>query len=659
MLVLKNICFQYDKDILKNANLKLSDSSLVCIHGKSGCGKTTLLKLISFELPLQSGVISYNGKEINVENSNDFLFQHVSYIDQEGSFLQNMTIYQHFEFYAHLHHIPISSKKINEYLKKVNLENIDLKKYPSYLSTGQRKRFIIAIAIMMNKSIMLLDEPTASLDTKNKEILFDILEKLSKTMLIICTTHDNQLIQKADSVYMISDLKFIEEKSVLFKEEMKDIDKEKMVHVNYCKYKNLKIKFLFSILLLVGIICINVISFSLSSTVSLKSDINKQKYSQQLNGLIYSKLSDARWLDFEEYDYIDTSDIEMIKKIEGIKSVTPYYALGDFMEGKNHSLKLTTSNGQSKEKSYYWKKMSETYGVDWYLKIAIFSYDPMQHIKVDGKEIEGVYIDDAFAEFLGEDIQGGESITFNFYLPVKYFETKGSATGLEDDIRKISYTGKEFPITLKINGVLPNSVYGDSNRSIDTANFVRIYMPIDEVQSLLHEHADLDTKHIYNHPMNYLILCDEDKKDTIKMQIETLNELYRVNYQNFNTSVVMETNQSTQYIMFFICIIVYLTSILLSYYLIYLRKSEILILKREGLSLELKKYYMRDFLNLSIVWIVVSILSMWMYYIASGLLSLVTLSLLWIGITFILIISSNLIAYCAINKLLRGKRYYD
>lgn len=111
MLVLKNICFQYDKDILKNANLKLNDSSLVCIHGKSGCGKTTLLKLISFELPLQSGVISYNGKEINVENSNDFLFQHVSYIDQEGSFLQNMTIYQHFEFYAHLHHIPISSKK--------------------------------------------------------------------------------------------------------------------------------------------------------------------------------------------------------------------------------------------------------------------------------------------------------------------------------------------------------------------------------------------------------------------------------------------------------------------------------------------------------------------------------------------------------------------
>ncbi|MFR1171830.1 MAG: ATP-binding cassette domain-containing protein, partial [Coprobacillus cateniformis] len=317
MLVLKDICFQYKKEIFKDANLRLNDSSLVCIHGKSGCGKTTLLKLLSFELPLQSGSISYMGNDINKDNLNNFLFQNVSYIDQEGLFLHNMTIFDHFEFYANLHNIAISTNIMNEYLQKVNLENIDLKKYPSYLSTGQRKRFLISLALMMNKSIMLLDEPTASLDTKNKELLLDVLKELSKTMLIICTSHDNQLIQKADSVYEIANLQFIEEKRGKSQENNFHVCKDKPSYIKYYKYKNLKIRFLFIVLFLVGVICINLISVSLSSNIALKAKINNQKASLQSNGLIYYKLPDARWLDFEEYDYIEPEDVAAIQKING------------------------------------------------------------------------------------------------------------------------------------------------------------------------------------------------------------------------------------------------------------------------------------------------------------------------------------------------------
>lgn len=660
MLVLKDICFQYKKEIFKDANLRLNDSSLVCIHGKSGCGKTTLLKLLSFELPLQSGSISYMGNDINKDNLNNFLFQNVSYIDQEGLFLHNMTIFDHFEFYANLHNIAISTNIMNEYLQKVNLENIDLKKYPSYLSTGQRKRFLISLALMMNKSIMLLDEPTASLDTKNKELLLDVLKELSKTMLIICTSHDNQLIQKADSVYEIANLQFIEEKRGKSQENNFHVCKDKPSYIKYYKYKNLKIRFLFIVLFLVGVICINLISVSLSSNIALKAKINNQKASLQSNGLIYYKLPDARWLDFEEYDYIEPEDVAAIQKINGVQSVTPYYALGDYGNGENRSLNLMKSNGQSQKITYYWEKMSKVYGIDWYLKIAIFSYDPLQHIQINGKEIEGIYIDDGFADFLGGNIQGGESITFHFYLPVHYFETKSSATGMEEEIRKIDYKSEETPITLKINGVLPNSVYGDSNKSIDAANFVRIYMPIEDVKKLLQEHADIHTKHIYNHPMTYLVLCDEDKKDTVKMEIESLNELYRINYQNFNANVMIETSDSTQYIMIFICIILFLITILLSYYLLYLRKSEMLILRREGLNLELRRYYMRDYWNLSIMWVLLSIIVMCIYhYVTKGLLDFMTLSLIWSGTTVILIVSFALTAYYAISRIIRGMIRYD
>lgn len=660
MLVLKDICFQYKKEIFKSVNLKLNDSSLVCIHGKSGCGKTTLLKLLSFELPVQSGTISYMGHTITQDDSNDFLFQNVSYIDQENQYLQNMTIYDHFQFYADLHNIDISIDKINEYLKKVNLENIDLKKYPSYLSTGQRKRFLISLAIMMNKRIMLLDEPTASLDTKNKELLLDVLKKLSEIMLIICTSHDNQLIQKADSVYEISHLQLIEEKRDLSKENNKPICEDKPAHIKYYKYKNLKIRFLYIVLFLVGVICMNLISVSLSSNLSLKVNLNNQKASLQSNGLIYYKLPDARWLDYEEYDYIEPEDIEAIQKINGVQSITPYYALGDYKNGDNRSLTLTRTNGESQEISYYWNEMSKVNGIDWYLKVAIFSYDPLQHIELNGKEIEGIYIDDSFADFLGGHIQGGESLSLDFYLPVHYFEAKSKATGMDEDVRTIEYKGEEFPITFKISGVLPNSVYGDSYRGIDSGNFVRIYMPVEDVKALLKEHADIDTKHIYNHPMTYLVLCEENTKDAIKMEIENMNELYRVSYQNFNTNVMIETSQSTQYIMIFVCFIVFLMTILISYYFLYLRKPEISILRREGLILELRKYYMRDYWNLSIMWFIISIIIMCIYYYLNrGLLDIMTLLLIWGGTTVILIISFVLTAHLTISRFIRGISYYD
>ena len=125
---------------------------------------------------MQEGKIFYNEEEITENNKDDFLFYHVSYIDQDGQYLKNMTIYQHFEFYARLHHLSIDKELVKKYLDKVYLENIEIKKYPSYLSTGQRKRFLIALALMMKKDILILDEPTASLDTENKEKLIEVLK---------------------------------------------------------------------------------------------------------------------------------------------------------------------------------------------------------------------------------------------------------------------------------------------------------------------------------------------------------------------------------------------------------------------------------------------------------------------------------------------------
>ena len=75
---------------------------------------------------MQEGKIFYNEEEITENNKDDFLFYHVSYIDQDGQYLKNMTIYQHFEFYAKLHHLSIDKELVKKYLDKVHLENIEI-----------------------------------------------------------------------------------------------------------------------------------------------------------------------------------------------------------------------------------------------------------------------------------------------------------------------------------------------------------------------------------------------------------------------------------------------------------------------------------------------------------------------------------------------------
>ena len=229
MLRLEHVSLSYDKPIFKNVDLHFPDTSLFCIHGKSGSGKTTLLNLLTFETPMQEGKIFYNEEEITENNKDDFLFYHVSYIDQDGQYLKNMTIYQHFEFYARLHHLSIDKELVKKYLDKVYLENIEIKKYPSYLSTGQRKRFLIALALMMKKDILILDEPTASLDTENKEKLIEVLKELSKDVLVVCTTHDEMILEAASQVCKIENYQINFEKTMSVIQKNKDKSYQKII----------------------------------------------------------------------------------------------------------------------------------------------------------------------------------------------------------------------------------------------------------------------------------------------------------------------------------------------------------------------------------------------------------------------------------------------
>lgn len=164
MLEIKNIHIAFERTLFNNAQIQFYDSSIHAIVGKSGSGKTTFLKSILHDSTYVQSKMYYNNVE--VLEKDDFVRNHVAYVDQLGSFFPNMTIKQHFQFYAEMKKEKVDANIMNQYLEKVNLYNININKLPSILSIGERKRLLIALALFCDKDIIILDEPTASLDKK-------------------------------------------------------------------------------------------------------------------------------------------------------------------------------------------------------------------------------------------------------------------------------------------------------------------------------------------------------------------------------------------------------------------------------------------------------------------------------------------------------------
>ena len=191
LINIKNLFFKYQKtEVLENVNLTIKDDDFLAIIGPNGGGKSTLLKLILGLLPLQSGTI-----EKNIENNQ------VGYVPQNTNLNIDFPITA-LEVVLMGH---ISSKKrlfgyskdeiscAIESLTQVGMKDFANKKIGD-LSGGQRQRVFIARALCSNPKIMLLDEPTASIDVKGQQEIYELLRELNKTICIVVVSHDLSIL---------------------------------------------------------------------------------------------------------------------------------------------------------------------------------------------------------------------------------------------------------------------------------------------------------------------------------------------------------------------------------------------------------------------------------------------------------------------------------
>lgn len=229
--------------VINNTSLSLNDKGLVSLLGPSGCGKTTLLNAIGGLDKIDSGSIFVNGKKINsrftskIDKNRNL---NIGYIFQDYNLIENMTVFDNVALSLKL----IGVKDKNEIKRRVEyvLEKVNMYKhrnrFASMLSGGERQRVGIARAIVKNPSIIIADEPTGNLDSKNTIEVMNIIKTISKDRLVILVTHERELADfYSDRILEIEDGVIVNDRKNKHNNDL-DYKMDSKIYLKDFKYKN-------------------------------------------------------------------------------------------------------------------------------------------------------------------------------------------------------------------------------------------------------------------------------------------------------------------------------------------------------------------------------------------------------------------------------------
>ena len=200
-----------DLEVVKNVSLAIDAGEFVCLVGKSGCGKTTLLSLLSgLEKPTKGHVI-LNGKEMNGASEDAlalFRRENVGFIFQSFNLIPTLSAWENVAL--PLFPLKMTSeerrKHATELLNRMELGH-RIEHLPSALSGGEKQRVAIARALINNPKIIFADEPTGNLDSSTGEAIMDILNKLHRDegVAILMVTHEAELAKAANRLIRMKD----------------------------------------------------------------------------------------------------------------------------------------------------------------------------------------------------------------------------------------------------------------------------------------------------------------------------------------------------------------------------------------------------------------------------------------------------------------------
>jgi putative ABC transport system ATP-binding protein len=195
---------------LKDVNLKVSKGKFLAIYGPSGAGKTTLLNIISGIDRPTSGKIIVLGEDLAVKDEDflaDFRCNNVGFVFQSYNLVSTLTVAENIAFPMEWRRRPEQEieKRVNELLATVGLQH-RANHFPAQLSGGEQQRVAFARALANDPPLVLADEPTGNLDTKNGQKITEILQMLKANgKTIIVSTHDAEIMRLADQTLCLEE----------------------------------------------------------------------------------------------------------------------------------------------------------------------------------------------------------------------------------------------------------------------------------------------------------------------------------------------------------------------------------------------------------------------------------------------------------------------
>lgn len=218
MIKLKSISKSYgSQKILDNISLDVKKGEFISIIGPSGAGKTTLLNIIgTIEDFSASDKTELTLNDIDIHNLNDneiseFRNKNIGFIFQFHQLLPELNLEENIFLPSLIGNYSKSEylKKLKDLAKLLGIEKL-LKKYPDSISGGERQRVAVARSLINGPKILLADEPTGNLDSKNEQIIMDLFKKLNKELglTIILVTHNNDFAKISNKCYTLKDGKW-------------------------------------------------------------------------------------------------------------------------------------------------------------------------------------------------------------------------------------------------------------------------------------------------------------------------------------------------------------------------------------------------------------------------------------------------------------------
>jgi lipoprotein-releasing system ATP-binding protein len=217
ILLAKNISKSFDgTKVLKEINLSINQGEIISISGPSGAGKTTLLNILgTIETPDDNNdsklmICERDIFELNDKELSSFRNKNIGFVFQFHELLPEFTCLENVCLPAWIgNNNNIKERAISLFKELGLIDKLDKK--PATLSGGERQRVSVARALINNPKIILADEPSGNLDSKNSEILYDIFFDLRKKIncTFVIVTHNQSLAKKADRQIVINDGKII------------------------------------------------------------------------------------------------------------------------------------------------------------------------------------------------------------------------------------------------------------------------------------------------------------------------------------------------------------------------------------------------------------------------------------------------------------------